>query len=119
LAEDEKDISSSKNRVSKDELMSLMANIVDVEVEGMTFGIRPISWKEDLDLDRSASASRDENGRLFGEEEQARERMKQMVWLGVVDPKMSQVEVDKLPVGLVIRLAREIGKISSYIEKNE
>lgn len=110
-------------RVTKDDLAALVLNVVDVQVEGIekVFGIRPLTWREDEKIDLAvmsmsfpeAKTDRDQRSA------RARERMRLVVQDAVVDPKLTKSEIQSLPVGLVIALAREIDKISSYLSKNE
>lgn len=110
-------------RISKDDLAAIMLNVVDVQVEGIekVFGIRPLSWKEDDDIDKAimamsfpeAKTERDMRGA------RARVRMRQVLQSAVVDPKLTKSDVQSMPVGLVIALAKAIDDLSSYLPKNE
>lgn len=118
LAEEE---TTPESRVSKDDLASLILSTTDIEIEGIgrPFGIRALTWKEDADIDLAvismsfpgAKTDRDlKNMR-------ARERMRLIVQATVTDPRLEKSDVLNMPVGLVMRLAREIDKLSSYLPK--
>ena len=119
----EEETLKEQERVSKDDLAAIMLNVVDVQVEGIekTFGIRPLSWKEDDDIDKAvmamsfpeAKTDRDLRGA------RARVRMRHVLQAAVVEPKLSKSDVQSMPVGLVIALARQIDELSSYLPKNE
>jgi hypothetical protein len=121
LAEEE--TLKDRERVSKDDLAAIMLNVVDVQVEGIekVFGIRPLSWKEDDDIDKvvmsmsfpEAKTDRDLRGA------RARVRMRQVVQSAVVEPKLAKSDIQNMPVGLVIALMNAIDDISSYLPKKE
>ena len=99
------------SRVTRDELIKLVTNVNNVEIEGMVFGIRPITWQEEVDIEESVSAQKTE-------EMKVRERIVLTAWTGLVEPKLSLEEVKNLPVGLVTKLAMKVSEISSGVEKN-
>lgn len=99
------------SRVTRDELIKLVTNVNNVEVEGMVFGIRPITWQEEVDIEESVSAQKTEEMRV-------RERIVLTAWTGLVEPKLTLEEVKNLPVGLVTKLAMKVSEISSGVEKN-
>lgn len=119
----EEETLTEKERISKDDLAAIMLNVVNVQVEGIdkVFGIRPLSWKEDDDIDKAimamsfpeAKTDRDLRG------SRARVRMRQVVQSAVVEPKLIKSDIQNMPVGLVIALARAIDDLSSYLPKNE
>ena len=47
-----------------------------------------------------------------------RKRILLTVWKGLARPKMELTEIETLPVGLVTKLAIEIGNVSAGVEKN-
>lgn len=110
-------------RITKDDIAALVLNVVEVQVEGIEkpFGIRPLTWKEDTEIDQAvmsmsfpmAKTERDQRGA------RARERMRLVVQSAVVDPKLMKSDVQSMPVGLVIALARAIDDMSNYLPKNE
>lgn len=119
----EEEILPKTERVTNDDLAALILNVVNVQVEGIdkTFGIRPLTWKEDTDIDHAvmakifpaAKTERDQRSA------RARERMRLVVQAAVVEPKLMKHNVQGMPVGLVIALAKAIDDMSSYLPKNE
>lgn len=102
---------SNSKRATKESLLRLVLEVVDVEIEGTTFGIRPITYAEDAEIERVASDERTE-------EEKLRRRILLTVWKGLADPKMETIDIEQLPVGLVTKLAIEIGNVSAGVAKN-
>ena len=98
----------------------LISNVVDVEISGKTFGLRPVTWREDLDIDKVVDNDAfiktiiDEKVRRI---EKARMRTHLVVWKGTVDPDLTKDEINNLPVGFVMRIAEEITHLSSFAEK--
>ena len=110
-------------RVSKDELAALVLDVVDLVIPGIEkpFGIRPLTWKEDDEIDQAVmsmsfpTAKTERDIRVA----RSRERMRQIVQTAVVEPKFTKSDIQTLPVGLVIALGNAIDEISSYQPKNE
>jgi hypothetical protein len=113
----------NSERMTKDDIAALLLNEVEVRIEGLekTFGIRPLTWKEDDDIDKAVmslpfpEAKTDIDRRAA----RARERMRLVVQSAVVQPRLTKEIVQSMPVGLVIALARAIDDISSFQSKNE
>ena len=110
MAEEERKESISK-RATKEELLHLITDVVDVDIDGRKFGIRPITYAEDADIERVASDQPSDDGRM-------RQRILLTTWKGLVDPKLTVSEIEALPVGLVTKIAIEIGNISAGVAKN-
>ena len=110
MAEEETKQNISK-RATKDELLRLITDVVDVEIGGKVFGIRPITYAEDAEIERVASDQPNDDGRI-------RQRIILTVWKGLVDPRLDVTELEMLPVGLVTKLAIEIGNVSAGVGKN-
>ena len=100
------------NRATLDDLMRLVLTSTEVRIEGIDkpFAIRPLTWKEDLEIDQIVTG-------ITNLTDRARERTKLIVWTALMDPKITKDDVSRLPVGLVIRLADEIMKISSFLQR--
>jgi len=110
MAEEEIKQSKSK-RTTKDELLRLITNVVDVNIDGRIFGIRPITYAEDSEIERVASE-------YINDEDKIRQRILLTAWKGMVDPRMDVAEIETLPVGLVTKIAIEVGNVSAGVEKN-
>lgn len=113
-------MAEEKKRVTKEELFMLISNVIDVEIAGETYGLRPVTWREDLDIDKAVDSDvviqriTDEKTKRI---EKARMRTHLLVWKGTVEPDLTKDEVNNLPVGLVMRIAEEITRLSSFLEK--
>lgn len=108
---EEESLTSQGKRATKEELLRLITDVVDVNIDGRIYGLRPITYAEDAEIERVASDHRNED-------EKMRKRILLTVWKGLVDPKFSMEELGTLPVGLVTKIALEIGNISAGVEKN-
>lgn len=119
----EEEVLQKIERVTEDDLASLVLNVVDVQVEGFVkvFGIRPLTWEEDTRIDRAVMAMSFPEAKTERDQRsaRARERMRLVVQSAVVEPKLKKSNVQGMPVGLVIALARAIDDMSSYLPKNE
>ena len=98
-------------RVTKEDLMRLITDVVDVEIDGRKFGVRPITYAEDAEIERIASEQRTD-------EEKMRQRILFTAWKGLVDPRLEMTDLEQLPVGLVTKIAIEVGRISAGVPKN-
>jgi len=98
-------------RATKEELLRLITDVVDVNIDGRIYGLRPITYAEDAEIERACSDHRNEDEKL-------RKRVILTVWKGLIDPKFSMEELDTLPVGLVTKIALQISNISAGVEKN-
>lgn len=113
-------MAEENKRVTKEELLMLVSNVVDVKIAGNTYGLRPVTWREDLDIDKVVDSDArinsitDERTRRI---EKARMRTHLVVWKGTVEPDLTKDEINNLPVGLVMRIAEEITRLSSFVEK--
>ena len=110
MAEEETKNTKSK-RATKDELLRLITDVIDVDINGKKFGIRPITYAEDAEIERVASDQPTED-------EKMRQRILLTAWKGLVDPKMEMSELGNLPAGLVTRIAIEVGNVSAGVTKN-
>jgi hypothetical protein len=109
MAEENTKKTKSK-RATKEELLRLITDVVDVDIDGRKFGIRPITYAEDAEIERVASDQPTED-------EQMRQRILLTAWKGLVDPKMEMDELGNLPAGLVTKIAIEVGNISAGVAK--
>lgn len=114
----------TEERISRDDLANLILDTVDIkfEMKGKikTFAVRPITWKEEMEIDQAVKAMKfptitDERDLRTA---RARERMRLIVQQALDEPKLSKEEIFNLPAGLVLALATEIDRISSYQAKN-
>lgn len=106
----EENIDQAK-RATKEDLLRLITDVIDVEIEGKIFGIRPITYVEDAEFERVADDERTED-------EKMRKRILLTVWKGLMNPRMEILEIEQLPVTLVTKIAIEIGNVSSGVSKN-
>lgn len=113
-------MAEEKKRVTKEELLMLVSNVVDVKIAGSIYGLRPVTWREDLDIDKVVDSNADImniTDERVKRIEKARMRTHLVVWKGTVEPDLSKDEINNLPVGLVMRIAEEITRLSSFVEK--
>lgn len=102
---------STSKRATKDELFRLISDVVDVEIDGRVFGLRPITYAEDAEIERVVAEQRTDD-------EKMRQRIILTSWKGLVDPKLEMQELEQLPAGLVTKIAIEVGRISAGAPKN-
>jgi len=103
--------SNSNKRVTKEELIRLISDVVDIEIDGRTFAIRPITFAEDTDIERAVTEEKSEGARM-------RQRVFLTVWKGLVEPKLEMSDIEMLPAGLVMKIAIEINNLSAGVPKN-
>jgi len=99
----------------KIELMAQANQIKEVDV-GLEKPVRikPLTWQQEAAI-AGAAANLVKKG--VPQEVADREYMKLTVHAGLVEPKMTEAEVEVLKVGIVMRLNSEIGKISGGLQK--
>jgi hypothetical protein len=106
-----KEDTQPEKRATKEELFRLISDVVDVVIDGRKFGIRPITYAEDAEIERVVASERTD-------EEKMRQRILLTSWKGLVDPRLEKQELEQLPVGLVTKIAIEVGRVSAGAPKN-
>ncbi len=82
----------------------------------LTVTIKPITWQQEMAI---AGATANLIKRGVPQEVADREYMKLTVHAGLVEPKMDEKEIERLKIGIVVQLHKEIGKISGGLQKKE
>jgi len=80
----------------------------------LTVTIKPLTWQQEVAI---AGAAANLVKRGVPQEVADREYMKLTVHAGLVKPEMTEAEVERLKIGIVVALSSEIGKISGGIQK--
>lgn len=100
----------TEKRITKEELMKLVIDVTEIDIDGKKFGVRPITYAEDMEIERTMNKQMNDGERI-------RQRILMQVWKGLVDPKLTPEDIGCLPVGLVTKIAISIGEISSGVSK--
>lgn len=102
--------------MTKDEILSIANQVEEVEIDGKTLKIRPLTWKQEAEISE-VIGNMIRNG--TPEPVADREYMKLVVLRGLVEPKLDETEIQNLKFGLVQGLSRKIGDLSSGMGKKE
>jgi len=105
--------------VTSEILASLVLSHTTVEIGGMGFKIRPLSWKEDMRIDKAVEGLRNDTSpsEQASNVDKARERMRLIISSGLVEPELARDAIENLPSGLFILLASKIDELSSFTPK--
>lgn len=87
-----------------------------IEYDGMKMRIRPLTWREEFSIAQTVGEYIKQG---MPEEVANRQYFKLAVLVGLVDPKLTEVQVEGLKWGMVKYISDEIGNITKKDQKKE
>lgn len=128
MTEDNSDISDMETSdvitsdvTTLETLAALVVNTTFIEINGLGFKIRPITWKEEIQIDKAVEKLRDSDkpAQFADDYTKAREKMRHIIMKGLIEPIPNREAIENLPSGLFILLATAIDDLSSFTSKKE